>query len=93
MLTLTADGLANDVSRLLSPHEGCGVEIPVVDVVADVLGQRADRIEGAAANRLAGQDAEPGFDPVHPRGPLGCEMKLHPGMLFKPGFDGRSRMC
>lgn len=39
MLTLTAHGLGNDVGRLLSPHEGCGVAIPVIDVVADVLGQ------------------------------------------------------
>ena len=92
MLTLPADGLANNIGRLLSPHEGCGVEIPVVDVVANVLGQRADRIEGAAANRLAGQDAEPGFDHVQPRGPRGCEMKLHSRMLFEPGLDGRSGM-
>ena len=48
MLTLPADGLANNIGRLLSPHEGCGVAIPVVDVVANVLCQRADRIEGAA---------------------------------------------
>ena len=42
MLTFATNGHANDVGRLLSPHEGCGVAIPVVDVVADVLGQGAD---------------------------------------------------
>ena len=92
MLTLTTHGLGNDVGRLLSPHEGCGVAIPVIDVVADVSGQGADRIERAPANRLAGEDAEPGFDHVEPGGSLGGEVKLHPGMLREPGFDGRSGM-
>ena len=36
------------------------------DVVADLLDQGLDRAEGAAADRLAGDDAEPGLDLVEP---------------------------
>lgn len=92
MLTLTSDGLGNDVSRLPRRPTGCEVGIPVVDAVADVLGRRADRIEEATENRLAGQDAETGFDQIQPDDSFGCEMKLQAGMHFNPGFDGRSRM-
>ena len=92
MLTLTAHGLGDDVGRLLSPHEGRGVAIPVIDVVADVLGQGADRIERAPANRLASQDAEPGFDHVEPGSALGGEVKLHSRVFLEPSLDGGSGM-
>jgi hypothetical protein len=38
---LTPDGLADDVGRLLGPHEWHGVPIPVMDVVRDVTVESA----------------------------------------------------
>lgn len=73
MLTLTADGSANHVGRLRSPHKRCGVEIPVIDVVVDMLCQRVDRIEGGATYSLSDQDAEPSIDHVQPGAPLGVK--------------------
>jgi hypothetical protein len=49
------------------PFEGFWVGVPVVDVAADLGDEGADGAEGAAADRLAGDDAEPGFDLVDPR--------------------------
>ena len=44
------------------PGEGLGVGVPVLDVVTDRLDEDFDRGEGAAADSLAGDDPEPGFD-------------------------------
>ena len=46
--------------------------------------QRAHRIEGSAAHRLACQDAEPGFHHVQPGGPGWGEVKVHSGMGRQP---------
>ena len=40
------------------PGERAGVGVPVGDVVADLLDEGFDRGEGAAADGLAGDDAE-----------------------------------
>ncbi|GAA5000610.1 hypothetical protein [Actinopolymorpha pittospori] len=48
------------------PGEGLGVGVPVFDVGADLADEDLDRAEGAAADGLAGDDAEPGLDLVDP---------------------------
>jgi hypothetical protein len=45
-----------------SPDEGFGVAVPVGDVGPDPGDQGLDRGEGAAADRLPGDDAEPVLD-------------------------------
>ena len=48
------------------PGEGCWVGVPVGDVVADLSDEDLHAGEGAAADRLAGDDAEPGLDLARP---------------------------
>src|SRR6266481_2912447 len=87
MLTTPPEGLLEDVSRFLGPDERRGMRVPCGEVALDVADQGADGLEGAAAHRLAGEDAEPGLDHVQPRSALGCEMKVHLGMPGQPGLD------
>jgi len=60
------------------------MSVPMLDVVADVLDEAFHRIEGAAAYRLAGEDSEPRFDHVQPRGTGGREVEADIGMVRKP---------
>src|SRR5437763_6528489 len=69
------------------PGERPGVRVPVVDVVADLLDQDLDAGEGAAADRLAGDDAEPGFDLVEPGGALGGEVEPDVRVAGQPCLD------
>src|SRR5436309_11180256 len=87
---LTTDGLADDVGRLLGPNERRGMLIPGLDVAKDVLDQGTDGVERASANRLLGQDAEPGLDQVDPRSSFGGEVEVDPGTLFQPFTHRRS---
>ena len=87
MLMGTPQGLLDDGGGFLGPDERGGVVVPPVDVATDVLDQGADRVEGTAANRLAGQDAEPGLDHVQPRGAGGSEVEVNPGMGLLPRPD------
>jgi len=48
------------------PGEGLSVGVPVLDIVPDVGDEDVDRGDGAAADRLAGDDGEPGLDLIEP---------------------------
>jgi hypothetical protein len=61
MLAWTSRTLARISSARGGPDEWFCVAVPVGDVVLDPLDENLDRTERAAANRLAGDDAEPGF--------------------------------
>ena len=80
MLMSTAESFADDGGRFFGPYKGGRVRIPLGEIPVDVANERAHRLERAPADRLAGQDAEPRFDHVQPRGPGGREVKVHPGM-------------
>jgi hypothetical protein len=54
--------LGQDLVGGRGPDERFGVGVPVGDVVADPADQCLDGDEGAAADRLAGDDAEPVLD-------------------------------
>src|SRR5438093_8160193 len=87
---LTTDGLADDVRGLFGPHEGCGVLIPGLDVGEDMPDQRTNGVEGSAADRFLGEDAEPRLDQVDPRRALGGEVEVDRGMSLQPFAHGRS---
>jgi hypothetical protein len=59
------------------PYERCGVAVPVVDIVADLLDQDRDRAEGGASDGLAGDDASPDFYLVDPRRSDGGEIEMY----------------
>src|SRR5215467_12700463 len=86
MLTATTDGALDDVGRGFGPHEWRGMTVPVDDVGLDVANERADGVEGAATDRLAGQDAEPRLDHVEPRSPFGREVEVDARMRGEPGL-------
>src|SRR5678815_1149223 len=92
MLTTPAEGLLDDGGRLLGPDERRGMRVPRLDVPPDVPDEGPDGVERAAADRLARQHTEPGFDHVQPRGPGGSEVKVHARMRRQPRLDGRRRM-
>jgi hypothetical protein len=71
----TPEGLLEDVGGFLGPHEWCGVLVPVADVADECV----DVMEGAAANRLAGEDSEPGLNEVEPGSALRREVPLDGG--------------
>jgi len=87
-LTGTAQGLLDDVGRFLGPHEGCGILVPVVDVKADVPDECGDVVEGAATNRLAGEDPEPGLNEIEPGSALRSEVQMDARVLLEPLADG-----
>src|SRR5512141_1226209 len=87
MLMGTPQSFLDDCGGFLGPDEWCGVVVPPVDVMTNVLDQGADRVEGAPANRLAGQDAEPSLDHVQPGGAGRGEVEMNPGMRFLPRPD------
>lgn len=62
------------------------------DVAVNMPGQGTHGVERASADRLAGQDLEPGLDHVQPRGPGRREEQEHGGMRGKPGLHGRRRV-
>jgi hypothetical protein len=75
------------------PGEGLGVGVPVGDVVADLSDEDFDRGEGAAADGLAGDDAESDLDLVDPGGTARGEVEVHvrgwrPARLGCPGGVG-----
>src|SRR6266481_10095078 len=89
MLTTTPESFPDDVGGLLGPHKGSRMRIPLLEVPLDVADEGADRIEGASADRLARQNAEPSLDQIQPRGPLRGEMKVDPRMGPQPRLHGR----
>src|SRR5258705_9242818 len=92
MLTTTPDGLPNDRGRVLGPHEGRGMTVPLRDIRVDVTHERADGLERRTANGLAGEDTEPRLDHVQPGCAFRGEVKLNLRMLGEPGVHGRRRM-
>src|SRR6266850_135338 len=92
MLTTMADGALDDVRRVFGPDEGRRVTIPLRDVGLDVADERPDRVERAAADGLAGQDAEPRLHHVQPGRALGREVELNLRMFSEPGLDRGSRV-
>ena len=91
MLTASPDGFADDLGGFLGPYEWFGMRVPVLNVVANMRNQGLHRDERPAPDRLAGQDSEPRFDHVQPRGTRGSEMEADVGMGLKPvsNFWGR----
>src|SRR5437667_10582147 len=92
MLTTTADSLLDDGGRVFGPHEWGGMAVPLGDIRFELANEGADRVERPPADRLAGEDAEPGLDHVEPRRACGSEGKLDLGILFQPRLHGRGRM-
>ena len=69
------------------PRGDFKILIPVVDIGLDVSDQRSHGVERAAADGLAGEDAEPGLDHVEPRGAGRREVEVDAGMSLKPCLD------
>src|SRR5438093_5996360 len=82
---LSPHGLADDLGGGLGPNEWSGVLIPAFDVLQDVPHQGTHGVEGAAANRLARQNAKPRFDQIDPRRSCRREVEVDLGMPIQPG--------
>src|SRR5690349_20305581 len=93
MLTTTAKGLLHDGGRVFRPDERRRMTVPLGDVGLDVPDEGADGVEGAAPDRLAGEDAEPRLDHVQPGGTLRGEVERDLRMLREPRLHGRRGMC
>ena len=63
--------------------------VPAVDEGPDLDHQLADRGEGAAADGLAFDDAEPDLDKVEPRSRGRREVNVDPGVRCQPGLAFR----
>src|SRR5258705_8734870 len=72
---LDESDLGEDFVGGRGPGEGFGVGIPVVDVVTDLADQNLDAAEGAATDRLAGDNFEQCFYPIFSRKPYRGEIK------------------
>jgi hypothetical protein len=70
----------------LGPGEWLGALVVAVDVGTDRGLQVGDVGEGAAADCLAGDDAEEDLHHVQPRAAGGREMQCHSGVFAQPGF-------
>ena len=78
-------GFRDDGVGVLGPDEGLAAFVPAVDECGDGLDQLADRVEGAAADGLAGDDPEEDLDHVQP-GPGGRgEVQRDPRVAGQPG--------
>ena len=76
---LSAGGAALQWLALVGPFEGLGHgAVEVVYKSFQSLLQIGQRGKVAAADDLAGQDAEPNFDLVHPGGMFGSVTKVNP---------------
>ena len=64
----------------------------MLDVRLDVPYEGSRGVEGAAPDRLAGQDPEPRLDEVHPRRALGCEVEVNKRMLGQPRLPEQVRI-
>src|SRR5262245_6625930 len=86
MLMSASEGFAGDVRGSLGPHKGGRVRISLDEVSLDVTDEGADRLEGASADRIAGQNAEPRSDQIQPSGLLRGEMKMDVKAVAWPRF-------
>src|SRR6476620_9868995 len=91
MLAWTSRTLARISSAVAVQTNGSAL-LPVGDVVLDPLDENLDRTERAAANRLAGDDAKPGFDLVEPGRPDGGEVEFNVRVLLQPLLHLRGGM-
>jgi hypothetical protein len=72
-----------------SPSERLRVGVPGGDLVTDLGEQHIDRGEGAATDRLTGDDRKSGVDLIDPRRSDGSEVELHVLVCLQPGHDVR----
>ena len=92
MLMLPPDDSLNEVGRLLGPNERFRMIVPGGDVATNVGHDRLDGVERATTNGFAGQNTEPHFHEIQPRGSSGGEVKLHARMGSEPRLHGGCRM-
>jgi len=79
--------VADDLVGVFGPGERVGVFVPAVDVGPDGGLEVLDGVEGAAADRLAGDDPEEDLHHVQPAAAGRGEVQLDPGVLGQPGLD------
>ena len=82
-----ADRLGEDLVGGLDPGERGRAGVPFAGEALDRGGEEADVFEAAAPEGLAGQDAEPGLDLVHPGRAGGREVEREAGVLRQPRMD------
>jgi len=71
------------------PVEGAGLLVPVSAPAHDDLFEPPGAIEVAGADGLGGDQCEPAFDQVEPRGTGGSEVQVETRMGRQPAFDPR----
>jgi len=74
------------------PDKRLGVNIGVLDKMIDLPDQVFHASECSPADRLLGDDVEPDFDLIEPRGVRRGEVDLIPGAAGQPTFDPRMLM-
>src|SRR5205085_7347071 len=75
-----------------SPGEWFGVGVPVADVFAYLLDECFNAAESAAADGLAGDDAEPGFNLIDPGRGDGGEAQMDVRIILQPMHHLRGRV-
>ena len=83
MFTLTIN-FGEDLGGGFGPDERVFALVPAVDEGADLDDEVADGGEGAAADGLAFDDAEPDFDQVQPRSRRQGEVDVDPRVRGQP---------
>jgi hypothetical protein len=86
---LTACCLGNDLVGGFGPGEGLAAFVPAVDVGLDRGDEVLDRGERAAADGLAGDDAEEDLHHVQPGPRCRGEVQRDPGVFRQPGLHVR----
>src|SRR3954470_12173577 len=81
--------LGQDLVDGSGPCERSWVAVPRGDVGANGPDQDLDGCEGAAADGLAGDDAEPGFNLIQPARALRGEVEVDVGIEGQPRLDVR----
>lgn len=76
--------LGQDILRAHGPDERIRIGVPARDVITDLLDQHFHARKSAPADRLPGDDPEPGLDLVDLRGPLRSEMERHVRVHLQP---------
>ena len=72
-----------------SPDERFRALIVFRDVLSDGRDELWDASEGATAEALVGQFAEPSLHQIEPRGAGGREMEMKSRVFFQPASDAR----
>jgi hypothetical protein len=89
MLDWTSRTLATISSAVAVQTNGSALLFQWAMVVTDAIDEDLYRAERAAANRLAGDDAEPGLNLIDPGRPDGSEEELNVRVLLQPGLHLR----